>query len=65
MKVSNIVNTAWHEVIESLQRAQYKILDNDTSRPDIRIEGIITLHEIQKKVNREMNNMSRRMDRAE
>lgn len=55
MRVSNIVNAAWHEMIETLEKAQYMILDNDTSLQGVRIEGIITLHEMKKKVTREMD----------
>lgn len=65
MKVSDIVNSTGHSLANAIADGQYRLLDACNGDKDLRIDAIISLHEIQKKVNREMYNIMRRIDRIE
>ena len=46
--VDDTIDSMHHDIIESIQKAQYEILNNNASRTDDRLRAIIALHSMEK-----------------
>lgn len=49
-------------LIDAIHQAQYDILDNNTSRPDVRIKAILAFHELEKATHNQFHKLQRYLE---
>jgi hypothetical protein len=62
LSVTQTVDKLHANLVDSIQQAQYEILANDISRPDLRIKAILVLHELEKAAHNQYTKLQRHLE---
>jgi hypothetical protein len=62
LSVSQTVDKLHAVLVDSIHQAQYEILDNNISRPDLRIKAILVLHDLEKATHNQYMKLQKYLD---